>query len=260
MKYGVCTGLENAHVFESAGYDFIELNVQVHLMPEKSDDDFADVLESIKKSPLPCLCANGFIPAHLKITGPNVQPDALSKYVDTACRRASEAGIEKIVFGSGGARAVPENFDRSLAWKQLVEFGHMVSDAAEKHGVTIVVEPLNKAECNILTSVGESARYVREVNRPKFRLLVDAYHWLKDSDSFDDLADAGALLYHVHIATKSGRVAPGLEDCDFSDFFAALKKGGYDGTLSFEGGWGQNEISEVASFVLKTMKSEYSKA
>ena len=237
MKFGVCTDPKMAGALAAAGFDFIELHVQNHLKTLDSEEAFVPELARLRTSALPCLAANCFLPGHLKVTGPEVNMDALAAYVDLACGRARRAGIETIVFGSGGARRIPDGFDRETAWKQLVEFGQMLGPVAQKHGVLIVVEPLNLRECNVLNAVGESAEYVRQVNHPYVRLLVDAYHWALDHDSYDDLVASLPLIRHAHISTYASRMAPGMEDCDFSTFFQALKKGGYDGPLSIESRW-----------------------
>jgi len=111
----------------------------------------------------------------------------------------------------------------------------MFAPIAQRHGVVVAMEPLNRQECNVLNTVGECAAMVREVAHPGLRLLVDAYHLLRDGDSCADIAANGDLLRHVHIATIPNRLAPGAEPCDFSPFFDALIKAGYNGRLSIEG-------------------------
>jgi sugar phosphate isomerase/epimerase len=177
------------------------------------------------------------MPAHLKITGPDVDPDALARYVTVACERAQRVGIETIVFGAGGSRAIPGGFDQQRAQEQLLDFGRLLGDVAGRHGVTIAIEPLNKRETNVWNRTRDCADYVRQVNHPHVRLLVDAYHWALEQDSAADVVAAGPLLRHTHIATYRTRLAPGAEACDFGPFFRALKDGGYDGRMSIECTW-----------------------
>lgn len=237
MKLGLCTELDNLAVAAAAGFDFVEVNVQGHLMPQADDDAFAANRDAILASPIPIKAANCFVPGGLKITGPEVDLEALTAYAATAFERAAAVGIETIVFGSGGARRIPAGFDRAAAWDQLVAFGGRIAPLAAAQGVTIVVEPLNQSECNVFTAVGESADYVRQIDHPNMKLLVDAFHWGRDQDSYGDLVEAGPLLRHAHIATYANRRAPGVEPCAFGPFFAALRAGGYDGRISIECGW-----------------------
>ena len=237
MEYGVCGEPSIAPILAGAGYDFIELHVQRDLKTSDGEDMFLPQLERIRTAPVRAPVANCFVPGGLKITGPDVDTDALQSYVTTAFTRAQQAGIEVIVFGSGGARRIPEGYDREAAGQQLLNFGRMLAPIAQSHDVTVVVEPLNRRECNVFNSVGECAEYVRQIDHPNLRLLVDGYHWAVEQDSYEDMVASLPLIHHVHIATYESRMAPGLEPCDFTQFFAALKAGGYDGRVSIEGKW-----------------------
>jgi len=238
MKYGVCGEPKIASILAGAGYDFCELHVQRDLKTMEGEEAFLPLLDEIRATPVPAPVANCFVPGSLKITGPAVDVDALKVYVKTAFERAERAGLDTIVFGSGGARRIPEGFDRDVAWGQLLDFGRMIAPLALQRQIVVVVEPLNRRECNVFNSVGESAEYVRQVDHPNLRLLVDAYHWALENDSYEDLVASLPLIQHAHIATYENRKAPGLEANDFAPFFRALKEGGYDGRLSIEGRWG----------------------
>ena len=252
MEYGVCAPIESAAILAAAGYDFIELHVQRDLRTTEGDDAFAPMLARIRQAAVPAIAANCFVPGGLKITGPDVDLEALEAYASTAFERAARSGIETIVFGSGGARRIPEGFARGTAWQQLVRFGQCIGPVAAAQGITVVVEPLNRRECNVLNLIGECARYVREVDHPHVRLLVDAYHWALESDSEEDLVAAMPLIRHAHIATYGSRMAPGLEPCDFGTFFRALERGGYNGPVSIEGRW--SALEDDAAKALATLK------
>lgn len=234
MRFGVCGDVNLAAAAARASYDFAEWTVGDLLKPRELESAFLAALEQVRTAELPYLVLNCFVPADLKITGPDVDGAALRDYVTTAMGRAEQAGIRVIVFGSGGARRIPDGFDAQAAHEQIVSFCSMLAPIAQDHGVTVVVEPLNRAECNVLNSVAECAAIVREVARPGLRLLVDAYHVMRDGDCCDDIVAHGDLLTHVHIATERNRLAPAAEPCDFAPFFGALTRAGYDGRISVE--------------------------
>ncbi len=235
MKFGVCGDLGLAAIAAKASYDFGEGKVSDVLMPREPEDAFRASCAARSSAALSFPVLNCFVPGDLKITGPEVDRRALEDFVATCMARAEVAGVEIIVFGSGGARRIPEGFDRRIAHDQLVAFCRMVAPLAQNHGVTVVIEPLNRSECNVLNTVSEGADLVNEVEHPGIRLLVDAYHLLRDGDSCDSIVTHGALLAHVHIATIPSRFAPAAEECDFSDFFDALAKAEYTGRVSIEG-------------------------
>ncbi len=235
MKFGVCGDMSLAAIAAQSSFDYVECSVPALLMPREPEEVFRASLEAVQKAAIPCPVLNLFIPGDLKIVGADVDTKALEAYVRTSMVRAEDVGVEVIVFGSGGARRIPEGFDPHLAHAQLLAFCRMVAPLANDHGVTVVVEPLNLAECNVLTSVKECAELVQEVAHPGLRLLVDAYHLMRDGDSYEDIVRYGDLLVHAHIATVPTRLAPGAEVCDFSRFFQALADANYTKRLSIEG-------------------------
>jgi len=258
MQFGVCGQPEIASVLAEAGYDFVEVHVQRDLKTTGSAQEFQPLLNQLRDAAVPVAAANCFVPGALKITGPDVDMDALTDYVQTAFDRAHQAGIETIVFGSGGARRIPDGFDRDVAWQQLLAFGQMIAPLAQSSEITVVVEPLNRRECNVFNSVGECAKYVRQIDHPHVRLLVDAYHWAQENDSYVELVASLPLIQHAHIASYESRMAPSLEACDFGPFFAALKEGGYDGRISIEGKW--NDLESDAAAALQELKRAASAA
>ena len=234
MTFGVCGDIRIAAIAAATGYDFAEWTVDAVLRPREPDSVYRAALDEIGTADLRYPVLNCFVPGDLKITGPDADGTKLREFVTTTLGRAGDAGVEVIVFGSGGARRIPDGFDRTAAHDQLVAFCAMVGPVAAEHGVTVVVEPLNRSECNVLNSVAECAALVRTVSHPAVRLLVDAYHLMRDGDSYDDIVANADTLAHTHIASVPNRRAPGAEACDFGPFFDALAKAGYDGRVSIE--------------------------
>ncbi len=52
------------------------------------------------------------------------------------------------------------------AWRQFEEFGRMAGDIAAKHGVVIVLEPINGTETNLMKTVIEGVALARKINHP----------------------------------------------------------------------------------------------
>jgi sugar phosphate isomerase/epimerase len=234
MQFGVCGGPDVAVVAAEAGYGFLESTVAALLKPRESEDQFRSALAAYRAAPIPCPVVNCFVPKDLKITGPDVDEAALLDYARTVFERGKAAGVEVVVFGSGGARSIPEGFDRGEAGRQLLSFCRGIAPLAAENGVTVVVEPLYKKACNVLNTVAECAELVRAVDHPAVRLLVDGFHLLHDGDSIPSIVENGELFRHVHLATPENRLAPGAEPCDWAPFFSALRDGGYDGRVSVE--------------------------
>ncbi|MGH7215036.1 MAG: sugar phosphate isomerase/epimerase family protein [Tepidisphaeraceae bacterium] len=257
-RFGVCTSVDHAAVMKAGGWDFVEENVQTFLQGLAPDVQWTNDAKA-KASPLPIPCAALLVPGSLKITGPSVDVAALTKYIGTVAARAQTCGLRKLVFGSGGARNVPEGWSRDEAREQVLAFLRMATPIAQRHSVTLVVEPLNRKECNIVNTVAEAMTYVREVDHPNVRCLVDSYHlWLED-EPLSNVKEAMPAIRHVHLADKDGRVAPGESGMsDYRPLFRVLKEGGYDAEVSVEAV--NFDIPKDGRRVLEFLKKQWSDA
>lgn len=239
MKLGVCTSASaNATILAGSDAAFAEENVQSFLKPRDGDEAaWQQRLAAARACGRPILAANCFLPGDLPCVGPAVDRAAIRAWAETAFRRAGEAGIVRIVFGSGGSRRIPDGFDRARARAQFVDLLRELGPMAHARGVCLVVEPLNSGECNFITSVDEGAAIVRDAGVDGVRLLADIYHMLRDGEGPESIVRAGALLRHVHVAEREKRTAPGVAGDDFSPYLRALARIGYADAISIESGW-----------------------
>jgi sugar phosphate isomerase/epimerase len=224
MQLGLCAHPADLAGFKDLPFDFIEGHVQNFLKPEAPEADFAGSAAAIRGSPRPMPSANCFLPADLKVTGPAVDPARLARYADLAFARAESIGLNVIVFGSAGARQVPEDWPLARGFEQYVEALGIVAPLAARHGITVVVEPLNRGECNLVNTIDEGADAVRRCNHPHVRLLVDIFHMLRNGEAPDPIARHAALIVHAHVAEREKRSQPGAMGDDFRPFLRALKK------------------------------------
>lgn len=253
IELGVCTHFTNAGMLAEHGYDYLEPSVGGLLMPDKSDEEFNEVLEQALQSDLPLLACNGFIPGRLKSVGPEAVHQEILEFAETAFRRGQQIGVRYIVFGSGGSRRVPDGFPKQEALQQFAALGAAMAPLAAKYNIVVVLEPLNHNECNLINSLAEGATIVEAVNHPNFRLLADIYHMMMDDEGPDQILKYGHLIEHTHIAEKEGRAAPGTFNEDFSPYFEALKQVGYRGMMSVEARWDDMETQAATAIdALKT--------
>ncbi len=228
------------------GYDYLELTVSGALNPLEDDATMAPRLASLKALQPPVRAFNVFVPGALRITGPEVDWDRLAGYVDRAVARAQALGGKIIVFGSGGARSIPEGFRRDEAWKQLVRFCNLCADRLEGSGVTLAIEPLNRKESNVLNTYLEGVRLAKDTNRPnEIKVLADIYHFMMDEEPLDDILQAPEWLAHVHLA-DSGRLNPGTGTYPLRRWFDILREVGYQGMASVECRFGDDYTKQTA--------------
>ena len=119
MQAGICVPAEKVTEVLGAKPEFIEEHIQNFLKPAEPEEAFAQNLARAKALAVPVRAANCFLPGTMKCVGPEVDQEALARYAQTAFRRAQAAGIEVLVFGSGGARKIPDGFPREQAKRQF---------------------------------------------------------------------------------------------------------------------------------------------
>jgi sugar phosphate isomerase/epimerase len=257
MEFGVCTSVDNAPAVKAAGWDYVEDSVQSLLQGLTPDADWQG-LRRVQDAPLPVPTCNLLVPASLKITGPDASPPQLRAYLDTVLRRAAQCRIEILVFGSGGARQIPDGFDRNTARNQLLDFLRTAGELAARHNVTVVIEPLNRKECNVLNTVEECAGYVRQTGLPHVQCLVDSFHFWENAEPLDTLAAAMPHIHHVHVANRTTRTAPSMDGSDYQAFFRVLKQAGYNRRISVEAV--DFDLSAGASRPLTFLKARWATA
>lgn len=259
VKFGICTSLNNAAAVRDAGWDFVEENIQGLFKGNAPDEQYVGQ-QAVAACPLPVVAANCLIPGIMKIVGPAVNFDALTRYMENVCRRAAAANCRTLVFGSGDARRVPEGWDFARATEQIVEFAKMAAPIAGRHGVLLVLEHLNTRECNIVLTPAEELAIVQKVNHPALECLIDLYHLWADDIPLSEVEPMVKRIRHVHLADKAGRVAPGESGMsDYRPAFAMLKKAGYNGALSVEA-LDFNDFAVAGRRVLSFLKKQWSEA
>ncbi len=233
VQVGLCTPLKDIDAAKAAGFDYVELGTsEITALP---DAEFESALARIKQLGLLVPVTNLFLPATLKVTGPEIDRDAQTRYVQKAFARLSRLGVGIVVFGSGGARRVPDGFPKEDAFKQLVEFGRRAATEAQSHNITIAIEPLRRQETNIINSAAEGLELVNAINHPNFQLMIDFYHLASENEDPAIVLRAREHIRHLHVANPQGRVYPLVwEEYNYAPFFANLRTIGYDKRISVE--------------------------
>ncbi|MCA1724341.1 MAG: hypothetical protein LC748_08885, partial [Thermomicrobia bacterium] len=79
MRFGCCGGIADAPLIRDAGFDYLELPVGA-LMSATDEAAYQRITQEILAMGLPVGACNVFIPATLKIAGPDVAREPLWKY------------------------------------------------------------------------------------------------------------------------------------------------------------------------------------
>lgn len=234
MRFGLCAPVSSVKMANDMGYDYIEPSVTG--IAAMDEEQFGQAVELVNDSPIKCEVCNVMFRPDVRLTGTGYDEEAIISYLDRAFNRIVQLGTEVVVLGSGGARRVPEDYDLEAGKKQFIHAARVVGDVAARYNLIITLEPLNRRETNIITTVKEGIEFAREIDHPNVKLLADFYHMRMEDEPMSILETAGDLIYHTHIAQGRERTYPlSREEDIYEEFFAALRNIGYDRRISIEG-------------------------
>ncbi|MBQ5974010.1 MAG: sugar phosphate isomerase/epimerase [Oscillospiraceae bacterium] len=234
MRFGVCYDLNQVGLLEKLGFDYIEGHVTT--IAAMSDAEFEALAEKLDASSVKCEACCVLFPGSIKVTGPDYDRRQVTEYLDGVFPRLERLGVKSVVFGSGGARRIPDGWDRAKAWHQLIEVGRILSAKALEHRFDIALEPLNAGETNIINLQTEGMELVTDIDRPGFRILSDYYHLWLGGEGRAEVAACRGWMQHAHISHPVNRGSLAEDDGgDYDAFFGGLKDCGYDGRISYEG-------------------------
>lgn len=108
------------------------------------------------------------------------------------------------------------------------------AEEAQKAGVKLAIEYLNRFECYFLTTAADARALVQRVNHPNFRMMYDTFHAnIEEKDVTAAIDHAANSIVHVHIS-ENDRGTPGTGHVHWDETFRAIRKAKYDGWLVIE--------------------------
>jgi sugar phosphate isomerase/epimerase len=190
----------------------------------------------------------------MRITGAGVSAQALHEYLSGAFFRACRLGVKVVAMDCGRSRHVPDENDFPAAWRQLGNFMRLVQGHASNAGLKIAVEPIRKAECNLLNLVSEATLMAGLLQLDHVGVLPNTGSMAMASEPLSALRRAMPLIEHVHIegALRRGFPAPGDGE-DYARIFRALKQLGYAGGVSIRGRYA-SDFGREAKAALEYLK------
>ncbi len=243
---GIVQGMEHDSLLARAGFQCLVLSVSATVSPKISEARFQEWLAAKNKLRVPVCALNIFLPGELKVVGPHVDEQAILAYAEIVFQRCQQAGISRVVWGSGGSRFIPETLNRDSATVQFISIAQKVSEQATKYGIELALENLNRKETNFINTLQEAWKVAQAVNRPNFRLCADIYHMLMEGEPAQVIQQAGNYIVHVDIAENTTRTPPGTNTQDFTNYVKALHNIGYSGPIVMECRW-ENLMKQATS-------------
>ena len=253
MRFGICAAADHAKAMAAIGYDYLEGNLAELSCADDSEVERRRWL--LAEAGIWQETFNCFFPGDT-ISLVNAQRDlsVIRQYTARVLERAARLGGRLAVLGSGRARNIPEGMSREEGVNRFVETMRVIGDEAEKAGMQVVLEPLNRGETNLMDTLEEGSAICRQVNHPRVGWLVDLYHMDVNRENPAKVADIDGPLRHVHICRPEGRVCPRPHDgYDYRPFAEALKRRGYDERVTIEANF--QDVEAEAKAGLEVLRS-----
>jgi len=148
------------------------------------------------------------------------------KYIDIS----DDLGCRKVVIGLARGRC--GRTDCKSLRDNLVNSISTLNSYAEGKDSTLLLEPLNRYETDLINNLPEALEIIKAYSNVK--LLFDTFHMmLEERNVYDAIDRAGPYIGHVHLA-DSNRLAPGLGMLDWERIIYRLVRSGYNGFASVE--------------------------
>jgi D-psicose/D-tagatose/L-ribulose 3-epimerase len=164
---------------------------------------------------------------------PAVRADAIA-HVTRCLRFAAETSVPLVqMLPSGETRLAPlASWEDEWCWS--VTGMRAAAREAERLRIRLAVEPVNRYEAYLVTSVDAALAYLEAVGSPWVGLTLDLFHANIEERTIPGAIRAtGDRLWHVHVA-DTNRKGLGRGHLDLAACAAALRDIGYAGAMVIE--------------------------
>lgn len=155
------------------------------------------------------------------------------KYLNECITMVKELdGYEMTVVPSQVGKVAPMDTPKQ-EWAWAVESLKEVYAHAQKEGIRIALEPLNRFETNFLNRADQAVLLAEEVGSD-CGVCLDTFHLnIEEADMIEAIKNSKERLVDFHVADNN-RMACGMGALDWPLVVKTLKEIGYDGALTVE--------------------------
>lgn len=214
------------------GFDIVEIAVE-----DPALINTAEVKKALQKYNLKANVCGAFGPTRdLTSDDESIQENCLS-YIESCLDICVD--LDCNFFGGpmysavGKARMVsPEQ--RKVEWQRAVENLKKVCGMASSRGLQIALEPLNRFESDLINTVDDVARLIKDIDHPAAKIMIDGFHMNIDERNIEDaIITAGDNLIHVQVS-ENYRGTPGTGQTRWDEYRKGLEKINYKGAVTIE--------------------------
>jgi len=216
------------------GFDILEIACTPII--EYSEQDMKELRSCAEGNGITLTAGHGPSPEHnIASSDKSVVNNALTFY-KKLFRNLEKLGINTIVGGIYSYWPVDysKDIDKEGDRMRSIEGIRKMSSLAEDHGITLMLEALNRFEGYIINTAEEGIKFINEVGKENVKLMLDTFHMNIEEDSMGGaIRSAKGLLGHFHIGECNRRV-PGKGRMPWNEIGEALRDINYDGAVVME--------------------------
>ncbi len=156
--------------------------------------------------------------------------------VDASIEVATRVGAQwmTVVMGTIAPKLEPE-----YQTANAVEILRAGAARLEKHGLVMVLEPLNRRDhpSLLLTRIPQAFQICRAVNSPSCKILFDIYHQqITEGNLIPNFDQAWSEVAYVQVGDNPGRKEPTTGEINYAGVFRHLRAKGFAGVVGMEHG------------------------
>ena len=238
-RFGVCAWIyEDASLdrtldrIAAAGYDGVELPGEPGQWPPA---EVRGLLARHRLAPLALTASCAFPSTRRDLANPDpaIRKDAVA-YIVNCLRFARELGVPVVQMLPSGESRLSPIAGTPEEWAWSVEGMRQAAREAERLRVRISIEPLNRYEAYLVTTVGDAIAYLDAVASPWVGMTLDTFHAnVEEPDIATSILAAGSRLCHVHVA-DTNREGLGRGHLELAAVARALREIRYGGAIVLE--------------------------
>ena len=210
------------------GYDGVEIPIF-----DPAAVDAAAVRAALAQSGLACTASTA-LPEGVSLIDADIA-DAGVAWLERTVAASAELGAPVLC----GPLALPVGERRGRGyteaeWTCCVQSLRRVGRTAEKLGVSLAFEPINRFETFFLNTAADGVRLVQEIDSPAVGLLLDTFHMhIEEKSTPAAILHCAGHIKHFH-ASENDRGTVGSGQVAWAETFAALRQSGYAGWVVVE--------------------------
>lgn len=218
--------------FKKWGFDSVEIPIE-----DPSHIDPVKVKAGLKKAGLVCGSICACMGPGRDFRGSAKDQKTATDYIKKLIDQAVILGCPNIIgpiYSVVGLTGAHEDSEKQKQFNLVVKNLKPLAKYAEKKGITLCIEPLNRFETDFLNTCDQGLKLIKAIGSKAVKLHLDTFHMnIEEKNQAAAIIKAGKNLGHFH-ACGSDRGTPGNDHIVWEPIVKALKKIGYKGDVVIE--------------------------